>query len=55
MCVVSVMEEEEEVGHQGIGQQYCIAVYEGDEDYVDLQACLHDVPERDGGHPRQRH
>ena len=43
MCVVSVMEEEEHVGHQGMEQQYCIAVFEGDEDYADLQACLSDV------------
>ena len=54
-CVVSVMEEEEEqVGHQGMEQQYCTAVFEGDEDYTDLQVCLSDVLEemqdvRDGG------
>ena len=43
MSVFSVMEESETVGHNGLDQQNCIRVYEGDESYADIQGATSDI------------
>ena len=43
MSVFSVMEESEPVGHNGLDQQNCIGVYDGDESCADSQGATKEI------------